>query len=77
MGCYGYMGWLCCFIVYDYVCVDVVLVWVDMQEYCYRQIGELFGGQKKCVFFVRVIVQDGQVILLDEFFIGVDVKIEV
>ncbi|MGL4429536.1 MAG: iron/manganese ABC transporter ATP-binding protein SitB, partial [Silvania sp.] len=33
-------------------------------------------GQKKRVFLARAIAQDGQVILLDEPFTGVDVKTE-
>lgn len=76
MGRYGHMGWLRRPTAYDHACVDAALARVDMQEYRHRQIGELSGGQKKRVFLARAIAQDGQVILLDEPFTGVDVKTE-
>lgn len=56
--------------------MDAALARVDMLDYRHRQIGELSGGQKKRVFLARAIAQDGQVILLDEPFTGVDVKTE-
>jgi manganese/iron transport system ATP-binding protein len=49
---------------------------VGMAKYRTRQIGELSGGQKKRVFLARALAQEGQVILLDEPFTGVDVKTE-
>ncbi|SUG87111.1 iron transport ATP-binding protein [Salmonella enterica subsp. enterica] len=76
MGRYGHMGWLRRPTAHDHACVDAALARVDMQEYRHRQIGELSGGQKKRVFLARAIAQDGQVILLDEPFTGVDVKTE-
>lgn len=47
-----------------------------MVNFRHRQIGELSGGQKKRVFLARAIAQQGDVILLDEPFTGVDVKTE-
>ncbi|ATF48326.1 manganese/iron transporter ATP-binding protein [Citrobacter werkmanii] len=76
MGRFGHMGWLRRPTARDHQCVDAALARVDMLEYRHRQIGELSGGQKKRVFLARAIAQDGQVILLDEPFTGVDVKTE-
>ena len=56
--------------------VDEALERVGMTKYRKRQIGELSGGQKKRVFLARALAQEGQVILLDEPFTGVDVKTE-
>ncbi|UYN99234.1 MAG: manganese/iron ABC transporter ATP-binding protein [Devosia sp.] len=56
--------------------VAAALARVDMTEYAKRQIGELSGGQKKRVFLARALAQEGEVILLDEPFTGVDVKTE-
>ena len=49
---------------------------VNMEAFRKRQIGELSGGQRKRVFLARALAQEGQVILLDEPFTGVDVTTE-
>jgi manganese/iron transport system ATP-binding protein len=56
--------------------VDAALARVGMEPFRKRQIGELSGGQKKRVFLARALAQEGQVILLDEPFTGVDVTTE-
>jgi len=56
--------------------VAAALERVDMTAFAKRQIGELSGGQKKRVFLARALAQEGEVILLDEPFTGVDVKTE-
>ncbi len=56
--------------------VDEALERVGMADFRKRQIGELSGGQKKRVFLARALAQEGQVILLDEPFTGVDVNTE-
>jgi manganese/iron transport system ATP-binding protein len=76
MGRYGHMGFLRRAGVADHAAVDAALARVNMQEFRHRQIGELSGGQRKRVFLARAIAQDGQVILLDEPFTGVDVQTE-
>ena len=76
MGRYGHMGFLRRPKKVDHDAVDEALRRVNMQEFRTRQIGELSGGQRKRVFLARSLAQDGQVILLDEPFTGVDVKTE-
>ncbi len=76
MGRYGHMGFLRRPKPADHAAVDQALMRVNMQEFRHRQIGELSGGQRKRVFLARALAQDGQVILLDEPFTGVDVKTE-
>lgn len=76
MGRYGHMGFLRRASATDKRKVDEALERVNMSEYRQRQIGELSGGQKKRVFLARALAQEGQVILLDEPFTGVDVTTE-
>ena len=76
MGRYGHMGFLRRPKKIDHEAVNEALRRVNMQDFRTRQIGELSGGQRKRVFLARSLAQDGQVILLDEPFTGVDVKTE-
>ncbi|MFK8079860.1 MAG: manganese/iron ABC transporter ATP-binding protein [Granulosicoccus sp.] len=76
MGRYGHMGFLRRPSSHDRHKVDEALERVKMSDYRHRQIGELSGGQKKRVFLARALAQEGQVILLDEPFTGVDVATE-
>ncbi|QFU08028.1 High-affinity zinc uptake system ATP-binding protein ZnuC [Rhodobacteraceae bacterium THAF1] len=76
MGRYGHMGFLRRASAADHAAVDTALDRVNMADFRYRQIGELSGGQRKRVFLARALAQDGQVILLDEPFTGVDVQTE-
>ena len=76
MGRYGHMGWLRRPRARDRELVEAALARVGMADFRGRQIGELSGGQKKRVFLARALAQEGQVILLDEPFTGVDVKTE-
>src|SRR5262245_35594267 len=76
MGRYGHMGFLRITSAEDKRRVAEALERVGMWGFRERQIGELSGGQKKRVFLARALAQEGQVILLDEPFTGVDVKTE-
>jgi manganese/iron transport system ATP-binding protein len=76
MGRYGHMGLLRIASTADHLAVDEALDRVGMSAFRHRQIGELSGGQRKRVFIARALAQQGQVILLDEPFTGVDVQTE-
>lgn len=76
MGRYGHMGLLRIPSARDRAEVGEALERVGMSEFRQRQIGELSGGQRKRVFLARALAQNGQVILLDEPFTGVDVQTE-
>ncbi|WP_280519036.1 manganese/iron ABC transporter ATP-binding protein [Shinella curvata] len=76
MGRYGHMNWLRIPSKRDHDLVAEALARVNMSDFRKRQIGELSGGQRKRVFLARALAQEGQVILLDEPFTGVDVTTE-
>ncbi|CAN7378620.1 manganese/iron ABC transporter ATP-binding protein [Rhizobium sp. LjRoot30] len=76
MGRYGHMNWLRIPSRRDRDMVTDALKRVGMEEFRKRQIGELSGGQRKRVFLARALAQEGQIILLDEPFTGVDVTTE-
>ncbi len=76
MGRYGHMGFFRRPKKADHTAVTSALDRVNMAEFRHRQIGELSGGQRKRVFLARALAQEGQVILLDEPFTGVDVQTE-
>ena len=76
MGRYGHMNFLRIPSRRDHELVTEALRRVNMEAFRKRQIGELSGGQRKRVFLARALAQEGQVILLDEPFTGVDVTTE-
>ena len=76
MGRYGHMGFFRRPKAADHAAVTEALGRVNMTEFRHGQIGELSGGQRKRVFLARALAQEGQVILLDEPFTGVDVQTE-
>jgi manganese transport system ATP-binding protein len=76
MGRYGYMNFLRRPGPQDRQIVRQSLERMQMWELRDRQIGELSGGQKKRAFLARALAQQGNILLLDEPFTGVDVKTE-
>lgn len=49
---------------------------VGLSEFSSRQIGQLSGGQLQRVFIARAIVQEAEIIILDEPFVGIDLQSE-
>ncbi|MHA3065492.1 metal ABC transporter ATP-binding protein [Lacticaseibacillus saniviri] len=49
---------------------------VSLSEFAHRQISQLSGGQLQRVFVARAIVQEADVIILDEPFVGIDLQSE-
>jgi ABC-type Mn2+/Zn2+ transport system ATPase subunit len=76
MGRYGYMNFLRRPSPQDRQVVRQSLERLQMWELRDRQIGELSGGQKKRAFLARALAQQGNILLLDEPFTGVDIKTE-
>jgi len=52
------------------------LAQVGLEEFADRQIGTLSGGQLQRVFVARAIVQQAEIIILDEPFVGIDLQSE-
>ena len=49
---------------------------VGLRAFADRQIGNLSGGQLQRVFVARAIVQQAEIIILDEPFVGIDLQSE-
>ncbi len=60
----------------DYIQAYGALEKVGMLAYADRHINDLSGGQQQRVFFARALVQEADILLLDEPFVGIDVATE-
>ena len=76
MGRYGHMNRFRIPKKHDLEIVKNSLERVGMNAFKDRQIGELSGGQKKRAFLARALAQEGQIMLFDEPFGGVDATTE-
>jgi manganese/zinc/iron transport system ATP- binding protein len=56
----------------DFAAVELYLDKVGMKEYANRQINELSGGQQQRVFLARALIQEADLYLMDEPFVGID-----
>jgi manganese/zinc/iron transport system ATP- binding protein len=52
------------------------LTLLGMEAYANRQISQLSGGQQQRLFLARALVQEPEILLMDEPFIGVDLVTE-
>ncbi len=76
MGRYGHLGWMQKPRQEDKDRVWDALASVGLTPYAHMPIGQLSGGQQQRGFLARALVQDASIYLLDEPFIGVDIKTE-
>lgn len=76
MGRYASIGWLRWPSADDKAMAYEALAQVGLAAYSDRHISELSGGQQQRVFVARALVQQADLLLLDEPFVGVDIKTE-
>lgn len=76
MGRYGHIGWFKRPGASDYAAAHHALEQVDMNSYAQYTINQLSGGQQQRVFLARALVQNADLYLMDEPFVGVDMATE-
>ncbi len=76
MGRYSHMGWFGRPSSIDYDKVYEALDLLGLSSFADRHIAELSGGQQQRLFVARALVQDADILLFDEPFVGIDIKTE-
>ena len=76
MGRYGHLGWFKRPQKQDIQFAEDALEKVGMIDFTDRQINQLSGGQQQRVFLARALVQQADIYLMDEPFVGVDAATE-
>ena len=76
MGRYQALGWFKRPTEHDRALAMRALHQVKLQEYADRHISQLSGGERQRVFLARALVQDAQLYIMDEPFVGVDALTE-
>ena len=76
MGTYGRLGWFKRPGKREKHDAMKALKQLGIQDFAHRQISQLSGGQQQRVFLARALVQDAEVYLMDEPFVGVDAVTE-
>ena len=72
MGRYGHLGWFNRPGKKDKQLALEALEKVGMADFSTRQINQLSGGQQQRVFLARALVQNAQLYIMDEPFVGID-----
>lgn len=76
MGRYASLGWFRRPGKHERTLALEALARVKMHDFADRQIAQLSGGQQQRVFLARALVQEAQVYIMDEPFVGVDAVTE-
>lgn len=76
MGRYAHKGLFGSFSPNDLKFIEEALQSLDIENLRHKQIGELSGGQQQRVFLARALCQQSSILLMDEPFVGVDIKTE-
>jgi manganese/zinc/iron transport system ATP- binding protein len=76
MGRYGRIGWFARPQMSDYDAAHYALAQVGMHAYADHTINQLSGGQQQRVFLARALVQEADIYIMDEPFVGIDMATE-